>query len=147
MHHTVDARGVATVQRIENAAIALFTVVAAIVAYPGWWWILLAAFLAFDLSALGYLRSPRVGAVLYNVVHNYTGAALVGVAAILAWSGGPDAPRWLGLLALSWAFHVGVDRALGYGLKLPDAFQHTHLGTIGRAGTKATPRDVSDRSG
>ncbi|TDB99096.1 DUF4260 family protein [Actinomadura sp. 7K534] len=30
------------------------------------------------------------------------------------------------------AFHVGVDRALGYGLKLPDSFRHTHLGEIGK---------------
>jgi hypothetical protein len=27
--------------------------------------------------------------------------------------------------------HIGLDRALGYGLKLPDDFRHTHLGTIG----------------
>ena len=36
-----------------------------------------------------------------------------------------------GVLACSWAFHVGVDRALGYGLKLPDSFRNTHLGQIG----------------
>lgn len=36
------------------------------------------------------------------------------------------------VLAGSWAFHIGVDRALGYGLKLPDAFTHTHLGWIGK---------------
>jgi hypothetical protein len=29
--------------------------------------------------------------------------------------------------------HVGMDRALGYGLKLPTSFQDTHLGRIGRA--------------
>ena len=28
--------------------------------------------------------------------------------------------------------HSGMDRMEGYGLKLPDAFQHTHLGRIGR---------------
>lgn len=31
-----------------------------------------------------------------------------------------------------WAFHVGVDRALGYGLKFRDRFTHTHLGEIGK---------------
>ena len=37
-----------------------------------------------------------------------------------------------GVLACSWAFHVGVDRALGYGLKLPEnSFRSTHLGQIG----------------
>ena len=28
--------------------------------------------------------------------------------------------------------HVGMDRALGYGLKLPTSFQDTHLGRIGK---------------
>jgi hypothetical protein len=29
--------------------------------------------------------------------------------------------------------HVGMDRALGYGLKLPTDFRDTHLGRIGRS--------------
>jgi hypothetical protein len=29
--------------------------------------------------------------------------------------------------------HVGMDRAAGYGLKLPTAFQDTHLGRIGKS--------------
>lgn len=44
----------------------------------------------------------------------------------------PTASAATGVLASAWAFHVGVDRALGYGLKMPDAFRHTHLGWIGR---------------
>jgi hypothetical protein len=36
------------------------------------------------------------------------------------------------VLTCTWAFHVAVDRALGYGLKYPDSFAHTHLGWIGR---------------
>jgi hypothetical protein len=31
--------------------------------------------------------------------------------------------------------HVGMDRAVGYGLKLPSSFHDTHLGRMGR--TKA----------
>jgi hypothetical protein len=27
---------------------------------------------------------------------------------------------------------IGMDRALGYGLKYDDSLQHTHLGQIGR---------------
>ncbi|WP_415635615.1 DUF4260 family protein, partial [Paracoccus aminovorans] len=27
---------------------------------------------------------------------------------------------------------IGIDRALGYGLKLPSGFRDTHLGRIGR---------------
>jgi hypothetical protein len=31
-----------------------------------------------------------------------------------------------------WLAHIGMDRALGYGLKHPEGFIHTHLGVIGR---------------
>ncbi|MEF9606012.1 DUF4260 family protein, partial [Paracoccus sp. PXZ] len=33
-----------------------------------------------------------------------------------------------------WLAHVGFDRVLGYGLKLPSGFRDTHLGRIGREG-------------
>jgi hypothetical protein len=37
-------------------------------------------------------------------------------------------------LALIWFAHIGMDRALGFGLKYPTAFRHTHLGRIGGGG-------------
>ena len=37
-------------------------------------------------------------------------------------------------LALIWFVHIGVDRMLGYGLKYPEGFKLTHLGTIGKMG-------------
>src|SRR3954470_22529461 len=37
--------------------------------------------------------------------------------------------------ALIWFAHIGLDRALGYGLKYDDSFQHTHLGWIGKRAT------------
>ncbi|MGO2112054.1 MAG: DUF4260 family protein [Pseudoclavibacter sp.] len=36
------------------------------------------------------------------------------------------------MLAACWAFHIGVERAVGFGLKL-GAFDHTYLGLIGKA--------------
>jgi hypothetical protein len=30
-------------------------------------------------------------------------------------------------LALIWLSHIGIDRAIGYGLKYPTAFKETHL--------------------
>jgi hypothetical protein len=36
----------------------------------------------------------------------------------------------LSALGLVWFAHIGMDRALGYGLKYDDAFTHTHLGII-----------------
>jgi hypothetical protein len=131
-HPLTDVTGPIVLQRVEGGAIAIVTFVATLVLFSPWWWVPLAAFLLWDLSMLGYLKSPRAGAALYNLVHNYTGPAIVGASAIVALWGVFPLAWWGGLLALTWAFHVGVDRAFGYGLKLPDAFQHTHLGWIGR---------------
>ena len=79
-----------------------------------------------DISMVGYLGGPRLGAVTYNLAHNLVTA--LGTLAI-GWFV-PIAP-----LALAGAIviaHVGMDRALGYGLKLPTGFKDTHLGRIGR---------------
>ncbi len=120
--------GPITIQRIENAAIALFVMIALTSAGILWWWPL-ALFLVFDLSGVGYLANNRVGARLYNVVHNYTGPALLaGVYLIAAsFSARVDA---LAVVAASWAFHVAVDRVLAYGLKDDDEPSHTHLSPV-----------------
>ncbi|WP_341360521.1 DUF4260 domain-containing protein [Georgenia sp. M64] len=89
-----------------------------------WWW-LFAVFLLWDLSMVGYIASPRVGAISYNVGHSYLGPAAL---LALTWAG--DA-RWPAFVALTWAFHIAVDRLLGYGLKFTDRFTHTHLGEMG----------------
>ena len=84
-----------------------------------------------DISMVGYLRDPRLGAVLYNLVHNWAlGLAVLGVG---WWSGQP----WLLLAGAVLVAHVGMDRVFGYGLKLPTSFQETHLGRIGRARREA----------
>ncbi|WP_062465086.1 DUF4260 domain-containing protein [Demequina soli] len=114
-------------QRLEGGAIALAAAAAGPLAFGFAWWWPVALFLAFDLSALGYAAGPRVGAALYNAGHSYAGAVVC--AAVFALTG---ADAWA-IVALAWAVHIGLDRALGYGLKHPDAFQHTHLGWIGRA--------------
>jgi hypothetical protein len=79
-----------------------------------------------DISMLGYLAGPRVGAVSYNLVHNWSvGFVLLGLGMWL------DSPAIL-LLAAVLIAHVGMDRALGYGLKSWHAFTETHLGYIGK---------------
>lgn len=82
-------------------------------------------FLLFDLSMLGYLAGPRVGAGVYNAGHGYLlPMVLLGVYAITS-------SAVAGVVALAWVFHIAVDRALGYGLKLEEGFRSTHLGRIG----------------
>ncbi|MFW5947819.1 MAG: DUF4260 domain-containing protein [Gemmatimonadota bacterium] len=89
------------------------------------WWLFAALFLAPDLSMLGYLGGPRRGAWIYNLFHTYLGPVT-----LLGWplAGGPG---WAAAVAAIWAAHIGMDRALGYGLKEPDGFRHTHLGRSG----------------
>lgn len=112
--------------RLEGLAVLLATVAA----YGQWanrgWLFFAALLLCPDLSTLGYLRNPRVGAAAYNLVHNYVGPVVLGAMSLL-WLG----QLWLGI-ALIWGAHIGMDRTLGYGLKLPSSFHSTHLGPIGR---------------
>jgi hypothetical protein len=90
----------------------------------GWGWYAL-LFLAPDLSALGYLINPRVGSWTYNFVHHKgVSAALYVLGSVTA----NPALMFAGTLLLG---HSSLDRVLGFGLKYPDAFQHTHLGMIG----------------
>ena len=43
---------------------------------------------------------------------------------------GTDSPLTLSI-AMIWLAHIGIDRALGYGLKYSAGFGFTHLGRIG----------------
>lgn len=112
-------------QRLEGLA-ALGLGVAAYIWLGQSWWIFALLFFAPDLFMLGYLRSPRVGALVYNLGHTYAAPALL---ALLGLAIGPIA---YGLAAI-WTAHIGFDRLLGYGLKLDTAFDQTHLGPIGKA--------------
>jgi hypothetical protein len=87
----------------------------------GNWLFFFLLFLWPDLFMLGYLVNVRLGASLYNLVHTYTGPLLLGAAAVFE-----DWHNAL-LVALIWTAHIGVDRALGYGLKYPTFFKDTHM--------------------
>lgn len=88
-------------------------------------WLLFAALiLAPDLSMIGFLAGPRIGARAYNALHSYIGPLLLAGGLMLL-------DRSLAL-PLIWTAHIGFDRTLGYGLKYPDGFATTHLGAIGR---------------
>lgn len=112
-----------TVLKLEDVAFLVLAVATfSYLDYP--WWLYLALFLLPDISMVGYLSGPRPGAALYNLVH-HQGVA-VGVCLAGAWSG--SAPMLLaGTVLLG---HSALDRVLGFGLKYPDAFQHTHLDEI-----------------
>ncbi len=89
------------------------------------WWLIALAFLAPDLSAIGYALGSRWGSWYYNLAH--ASPAPVVLLALGWWTH----DRLALALALVWFMHLGVDRLLGYGLKYEDDFQHTHLGQLG----------------
>jgi hypothetical protein len=89
----------------------------------GWYPLLL---LAPDLSMIGYLVNPQMGAATYNVVHHK------GLGVSLYVLGTLFTLPHLQLAGVILFGHSSMDRVFGYGLKYPDAFVHTHLGRIGR---------------
>jgi hypothetical protein len=116
-------------QRLEGVAAA--AVAAVLYAHTGAsWWLFAALWLVPDLSMLGYLVSPCMGARVYNAYHNYFAPIVLALAAVLLHLNG----LWLPI-ALIWISHIGVDRALGYGLKYCEGFGYTHLGRLGKRRT------------
>ena len=93
----------------------------------GSWLFIIPLLLMPDISAAGYLAGPRIGAFTYNVAHNWVpGVVALGIG---AWLASPA----IVLVAAILIAHVGMDRAAGYGLKLPTSFHDTHLGRMGRS--------------
>lgn len=96
-------------------------------------WVLFAVLLLVpDLSMLGYLVGPGPGALAYNAAHTTLGPILLGLAGVLFGA------QILTAVAVIWGAHIGLDRALGYGLKYPGAFRDTHLGRL-NPGRKSPP--------
>lgn len=89
------------------------------------WYVWVILFLAPDMSLVGYLGGSKAGAFTYNLVH-HKGS---GIALLLGGLYAAEPVAYLiGLLLFA---HSAFDRMLGYGLKYPDAFRHTHLGSMG----------------
>jgi hypothetical protein len=112
-------------QRLEGIAIT----VGALYLYGYWegnWLLFVPIWLAIDVSMAGYLAGPKIGAYVYNIGHTLV------VPILLLAIGTICDNAALGLLSMIWFTHIGIDRALGYGLKETSDFKHTHLGTIGK---------------
>jgi hypothetical protein len=107
--------------RLEGLAVLIL---ALLLYYRGGhsWLVFAVAFLAPDLSVISYLGGARAGAIGYNAAHSYLGPALIAALALFTVR--------LPVAALIWIAHIGLDRAVGYGLKYPTAFDATHLGHL-----------------
>jgi hypothetical protein len=118
--------GLRTMLRLEGLTLFIgMTLLYAV--WGGSWWIYAILFLAPDLSFAAYLADARTGAIVYNAAHSYMApVTLLTLGFALA------SPLALSI-AMIWMAHIGIDRALGYGLKYFAGFGFTHLGRIGPA--------------
>ena len=117
--------GVRILLRLEG--LVLFAGMTALYAAGGGsWTVYLLLFLVPDLSFLAYLSDAKFGALAYNAAHSYMAPVT-----LMTLGFGLASPLTLSI-ALIWLAHIGIDRALGYGLKYSAGFGFTHLGRIGR---------------
>ena len=117
--------GVRTLLRLEGLVLFLgMTLLYGV--WDGSWWLYALLFLAPDLSFAGYLAGPKQGGVIYNAGHSYMAPV-----ALMTIGFATTQPLLLSI-AMIWLAHIGLDRALGYGLKYADGFGFTHLGRIGK---------------
>ncbi|WP_373877042.1 DUF4260 domain-containing protein [Lysinibacillus piscis] len=106
--------------KLEYASIALLCLL--FYWYYQFPWLYLILFLLTpDISMVGYLINGKVGALFYNMSHSFI------CPAFLLFIGIVCTENVCMMIALIWLMHIGVDRALGYGLKYKDAFTHTHI--------------------
>ncbi len=117
---TVAGRLPRILLRTEGGVVAATAI--AVYFYEGYpWWLFLVLILAPDLSMVAYAAGPNVGATTYDLAHTYAIPVAVGGIGVVA---GIEVAVQIGLI---WLAHIGVDRALAYGLKYPTGFKDTHL--------------------
>jgi hypothetical protein len=107
------------------AMLALGAAVTAAITHGGGWWLLAGFAIGPDIALLfgmgaglerGRLHPRAVR--LYNAAHGYWGPALLAVASLAL-------PAGFLIGALAWAFHISLDRSVGYGMRTRDGFQRS----------------------
>jgi hypothetical protein len=88
------------------------------------WWVYTILFFSPDIGMLGYLVNTKVGAITYNLFHHKAVAALILIAGVV------QSESYFLLAGLLLFAHSSFDRILGYGLKYPDHFKHTSIGSL-----------------
>ena len=96
--------------RVAGAGLLLIAAAVYLLA-GGVWWSGLALLFVPDLGAIGFGFGPRIGVAAYNAAHRLPiPASLLAAGLVAGW-------RPVALAGLIWLGHIGMDRALGYGLK------------------------------
>ncbi|MBY0098209.1 DUF4260 domain-containing protein [Mesobacillus maritimus] len=88
------------------------------------WGMFLLLLLAPDISMIGYLINSKVGAKCYNLFHTYSLSITIVIVGLLL------SNQLVLAVGLIWSAHIGMDRAIGYGLKYTTNFKDTHLNRV-----------------
>jgi Domain of unknown function (DUF4260) len=112
-------------ERLEGLALLAASITVYAIIGPNWILFVL-LLLAPDLAMIGYLNGPKMGAIAYNIAHLKILPLALGIIGLIT-------SNTLEIqLALIWFAHIGLDRSLGYGLKLETGFTDTTFGRIGK---------------
>jgi len=85
-------------------------------------WILFIVLLFIpDISMIGYLKDKKIGAILYNLIHNYILALFIIAIGFFIIKN-----NTISLFGLILFAHISIDRLFGYGLKYSTNFKDTH---------------------
>ncbi len=87
-------------------------------------WILIATWITPDLGMIGYFFNSKLGSLTYNLSHSYSFSFIFLIV------GFSITNSLIIAIGAVWISHISLDRFLGYGLKYPDNFKHTHLQEI-----------------
>lgn len=74
-----------------------------------------------DVSMVGYLKNSKLGAMTYNLAHNFIASLLLVALGIFLEN------SIIISLGIIWTSHVALDRFLGFGLKYENSFKETHV--------------------
>ena len=88
------------------------------------WGLFFILLLAPDISMIGYLVNKKVGAKCYNLFHTYSLPIMTVLIGVFL------SNYLIVAIGLIWSAHIGMDRALGYGLKYETDFKDTHLNRV-----------------
>ena len=110
--------------RLEEIALFVLSIYVLYTLKAQWWFYLL-LLIGPDISMLGYLAGPRVGAIAYNLFHHKFTAIVFFLVGIIS------SPWMMQVIGAVLFGHSSFDRIFGYGLKYYSGFSDTHLGTIG----------------
>jgi len=107
---------------LRSEGVALLAMAAVLYGRQGQsWWLFVALLAVPDWGLLGYVVGARAGAVAYDLTHTYLPPAVLALGGVLGGSSLAVS------VALIWFAHIGMDRALGLGLRYPDRSRHSHL--------------------